>query len=153
VILLPVAAERWPASLVRSVLAHESAHVRRRDHLVQSLGGFACAVFWFHPLAWMALRRLRMAGERAADERTISSGIPPRVYAAHLVDVARASWGQAGLSGGLGMVRRSELEHRIVAILDPSQPRPAAEPRVLTGLVVAFAALVVALAAIRIHIG
>ena len=151
-ILLPAAAERWPAARIRSVLAHESAHVRRLDHFAQSLGRITCALFWFHPLAWVALRGMRATSERAADDRALRSGVPANEYAAHLIAVARRSWRHPDISGGVGMARRTEFEQRIVAILEASR-RLAPDPRPRTGLVLAYGAALVALAAIRVHIG
>ena len=37
------------------VLAHELAHVRRRDHLVRWLEWLACVAFWWNPVAWWAM--------------------------------------------------------------------------------------------------
>ena len=44
----------------RSILAHELAHVRRRDYLVRWLEWAACSVFWWNPAAWSASRQLRV---------------------------------------------------------------------------------------------
>src|SRR5260221_8556771 len=66
-ILLPEESRAWPESRLRDALLHELAHVRRGDYLTQSLGTLACAVFWFHPLAWHAAARLRSEGEHACD--------------------------------------------------------------------------------------
>src|ERR1043166_6773906 len=58
-VLLPACATTWSDARLRSVLAHELAHIRRGDWLTHVLTEIACAVYWFHPLFWLAQRRLR----------------------------------------------------------------------------------------------
>jgi Zn-dependent protease with chaperone function len=69
VLLLP---ERLLAELGRdeldALLAHELAHVRRRDHWVRLLEIAATAFFWWYPVTWWARRALRRAEERCCDE-------------------------------------------------------------------------------------
>lgn len=52
---------------VQSVLAHELAHLRRRDHWVRGFELLVLWVFWWNPVAWMASRRLRQAAEDCCD--------------------------------------------------------------------------------------
>lgn len=49
------------------VLAHERVHVRRRDVWWNLLAVALCALHWFNPLAWWALRRFRIEQELACD--------------------------------------------------------------------------------------
>lgn len=51
-----------------TVLAHELAHVKRRDHWVRPLELAACLLFWWHPVVWWARRSLRHAEELCCDE-------------------------------------------------------------------------------------
>jgi TonB family protein len=53
------------------VLAHELAHLARRDPLWSVLAEILAALLWFHPLAWLALPRFRLDQELACDERTL----------------------------------------------------------------------------------
>ncbi len=70
-----------------AIIAHELAHIRRGDHLVRLLELAATTVFWWHPVAWLAGRRLRDLEEECCDARVLDL-LPdrPRTYAAALVD-------------------------------------------------------------------
>jgi len=60
VIILPAGAGQWQAERLRAVLLHELLHVRRRDLAAQAVAQAACCLYWFHPLAWIAGRQLRL---------------------------------------------------------------------------------------------
>lgn len=69
VVLLPVAVSlRMPADLVEALLAHELAHVRRHDYLVNLLQGAAEALLFYHPVTWWLSRRIRVERELVADD-------------------------------------------------------------------------------------
>ncbi|HYN82611.1 MAG TPA: M56 family metallopeptidase [Gemmatimonadaceae bacterium] len=146
IILLPAESSEWPREHRAVVLRHELAHIARADALTQMLAGVTCAVYWFHPLVWVAARKLRAEQERACDERVLSSGTPPAEYAAHLLEVARSAraLGAHGLVS-LAMARPSQLEGRLLAVLNPSSRRhrisPAARIAGITGAFLVFVAL------------
>lgn len=52
---------------LRAMLAHELAHIRRRDHLVRWVEWLACSAFWWNPVAWWARREVRAAEEASCD--------------------------------------------------------------------------------------
>lgn len=56
---------------LQSVLRHEGAHLRRRDHWWKPLGHLLVAVYWFHPLIWAAYVLLCRDIELACDERVV----------------------------------------------------------------------------------
>lgn len=53
------------------VLAHEQAHLKRRDHWWKPLGFLLLSVYWFHPLVWAAYILLCRDIEIACDEKVI----------------------------------------------------------------------------------
>jgi beta-lactamase regulating signal transducer with metallopeptidase domain len=57
---------------LRAVLAHELAHVRRRDYLVRIVEWLACSAFWWNPVVWWARRELRLAEESCCDVLAVS---------------------------------------------------------------------------------
>ncbi len=75
-------------SELRCILAHELAHVRRRDHIVRWLEWLACAAFWWNPVAWWARRRLRAFEELCCDALAVATiEAEPRAYAGALLRV------------------------------------------------------------------
>ncbi len=56
---------------MQHVIAHEEAHLRRRDHWWKPLGFLLLAVYWFNPLLWVAYILLCRDIELACDERVI----------------------------------------------------------------------------------
>jgi beta-lactamase regulating signal transducer with metallopeptidase domain len=144
-VLLPADAVEWPAERRRLVLLHELAHVARRDSLSRSLASLACALYWFHPGAWFAARRMRMEQEHAADDRVLIAGGSAQAYAHSLLHLARGigsgqRFDQAAAMGGL-----YQLERRLVSITSPARRnRPGAAFLSSSGLFAALATLVVA---------
>lgn len=55
------------------VLAHERAHLRRKDHLWKPFGFCLLALHWFNPLAWLAYVLLCRDIESACDEKVIAA--------------------------------------------------------------------------------
>lgn len=66
-----------PASMEEAdipyVLAHEQAHLKRRDHLWKPLGFALLCVYWFNPLIWVAYILLCRDIELACDEKVIKA--------------------------------------------------------------------------------
>lgn len=124
-ILLPSASDSYPLHRRWAVLLHELAHVRRRDCLTQLVCQTACAVFWWHPLAWLGARRMRALSERASDDLVLDAGAKPSEYAHDLLDMARGLTlrDRGAPIASVTMAHRSRLEERLLAILDPAAAR------------------------------
>jgi len=140
-IYLPASAARWPAERRDIVLAHELAHLARRDPLRHIAARAAVALYWFHPLAWVAAADASIAREQACDEAVLALGTRPSSYAQVLLDFAESQASPLRSLAALPIVERSLLEHRLMAILahdsGVSRPRP---------LIAAFTIAMVALA-------
>ena len=134
VLVVPPSALDWDDERIHVVLLHELAHVVRRDCLLQAVSHVVCALYWFNPLAWLGARHLRAERERACDNLVLASGTAGAAYAQHLLDIARAATVDARprlASAALAMARPSELEGRLLAILDPRRSRARAPHGVL----------------------
>jgi uncharacterized protein (TIGR03435 family) len=89
-ILLPVAAmaNLTPAQ-VDAILAHELAHVRRHDSLVNLLQIAAETVLFYHPAVWWVSSRIRAEREHCCDEIATSVCVDAFTYAEALVELER----------------------------------------------------------------
>jgi TonB family protein len=124
VILLPIEASDWSDGRLKVVLAHESVHVQRRDWLTQLIAQFSACVYWFHPMVWFALARMRNERELACDDGVLRLGYRNTEYAQRLIDVARGiRSGTEELSPSVAMASQSQLETRVRAILNPTMNR------------------------------
>jgi TonB family protein len=148
-ILLPATARNWTDERLRMVLAHELAHVRRRDWIVHIAAEVICALNWFHPLFWMTRNRLRRDSEEAADDVVLSMGVPGPDYASALIEVLRAAKHMPRPpAGAVAMARESDLQRRVCALLDPERNRRRATRRSIALAVVLAALAVMPLAAL-----
>jgi beta-lactamase regulating signal transducer with metallopeptidase domain len=118
-ILLPAEARAWPAERRRLVLLHELAHVARCDSLSRSAASLACALYWFHPGAWLAARRLRLEQEFAADDRVLAAGAGARSYALSLLELARCVEDKSWPDHAPAMAGACQLERRLLSITAP----------------------------------
>jgi beta-lactamase regulating signal transducer with metallopeptidase domain len=147
-IVFPSDANDWSGDDVRRALLHELEHIRRGDWIVLLGSRLVCTLYWFHPLAWLAWRRLRLEIERACDDAVVRVS-EPAAYAEQLVDLASRLSTHAPIPL-LSMASRSELASRVTSMLDATQRRnpPTRLPRLLT--VGAAALVLVAVAATRV---
>jgi len=125
VVSLPHSSMDWPEDRRRAALLHELAHVTRRDWLLQTFAQAVCAVYWFHPLVWLAARQMRIESERACDDLVVTTGgMAPVDYASHLLDIVRSAR-QVRTSGALAMAQGGDIEPRLRAVLSETAPRRA----------------------------
>ncbi|PYQ29556.1 MAG: hypothetical protein DMF56_11360 [Acidobacteria bacterium] len=120
-ILLPESARAWSDDELRRALRHELEHVRREDWIAQLFARAVCALYWAHPLVWVAWRRFCFEAERACDDAVVTSFPEVEDYAGQLVTLARQV--RFSTVPALGMASRSRLSDRVRALLDPRQRR------------------------------
>lgn len=104
-------------------MAHERAHVERRDFAVLLASQLHQAVFWFSPLSWWLHRRLASLAELASDDRAMAATGNRPGYAAALLEMGRRS---GPLLRGLAMARPATLVMRIErSLTEHAGPAPA----------------------------
>jgi beta-lactamase regulating signal transducer with metallopeptidase domain len=141
-VLLPATAEEWSGDRRQVVLQHELVHVAHGDTLRQLAWRLVAALYWFHPLARLAQQRAKLAGEQACDEAVLRLGTRPSTYARHLLEIAESLRAQPPeFAGALPMIDRTQLERRLLMILDPKGP--AGHGRMAAILSIALLALTV----------
>ena len=131
-------------SQVRSVLAHELAHLKRRDHWVRWLELAACCVWWWNPLFWFVRGQLHEAAELSCDAWVLNV-LPEerRTYAQTLVTVSEWVSRRAlpGAALGMGAGVRLVFERRLKMILRERVPHRVTVPVLLCVCLIGLAAL------------
>lgn len=89
-ILLPVNWRTWSQRELRAILAHEMAHVHRRDFASHVVAQVALALHFYHPLVHWLVRRLRLEQELAADAAAARIAGGRRSYLTTLAGLALA---------------------------------------------------------------
>lgn len=104
------------------VIAHEQAHIRRGDPLWKLLGFLLLAVYWFHPLLWVAYGLFCRDVEFACDEKVVKTLNPQE----------RADYSQALLNCSVGRRKMGAVplafgevgvQQRVKTILRYKKPR------------------------------
>ena len=108
VILLPPAALMGITSAqLEALLAHELAHIRRHDYLVNVVQMVLETVFFYHPAVWWTSRRIRAERELCCDDIAVESCGDALSYAQALTRVARLRVAEPALGSSSGpLVRR-----------------------------------------------
>lgn len=122
-LLLPADSAQWDFVRLRAVLLHELSHLRRRDPLWMLIGQLARAAYWFNPMAWLAVNRMRVEREQACDDCVLNGDVRPSDYAVALLELVsnRRVPGAGGVT--LSMGAPSRIEVRLRSILDANRNR------------------------------
>ena len=144
VILLPLEAMDWNDQRKKEVLLHELAHIRRADLMSEWVGVLACTVQWFNPFVWWAHRSMIIERERACDDMVLGTGADPSHYADCLLKTAVECRSMPAPCPG--MARPSDLETRLVSVLDGSRRRTMATRVVEATLIAAVLSVVIPVA-------
>lgn len=125
-----------------TVLAHELAHLKRRDHWVRRLEVLVLGLHWWNPLAWWARREVERAEEPCCDA-WVTWALPESAhdYAEALVATAAFLSGPRPFRpiGASGAGRARSLKRRLIMLLSDPPSRPWA--RGVPGAVLLLAAL------------
>ncbi len=121
VVLMPAAlVARMPPELLEALLAHELAHVRRHDFLVNLLQNLAEILLFYHPAVWWLSRRIGQERELVADSIAAELTGAPRNLALALSELEKMQFSAQRLAlaadGG-------DLTQRIRQLVRPQQER------------------------------
>ena len=131
-VILPSDWRQWPQHKLRGVLAHERAHVARRDPFYQFLASVYRAIAWFNPLAWWLRATMIDLAEHASDDVAMAAG-EDRVHYAEMLLSFMERTPQRVEFEGVTMATKQTRMRRIDRVLDqkrilshPSAQRAAA---------------------------
>jgi len=104
---------------VEALLAHELAHVRRHDYLVNVLQGIAESLLFYHPAVWWISNQIRAEREHCCDDLAVAASGDVLVYARALAELEsmRPARFKAALSANDGSLLRRirRLTHPVAA--------------------------------------
>lgn len=101
VILLPVSAlAGLPMEQLEAVLAHELAHIRRHDYLVNLMQMAVESLLFYHPAVWWVSARIRHERELCCDDVAASASGGPLVYARALTTIEKMRGGTPAVAMG-----------------------------------------------------
>ena len=109
---------------LEAVLAHELAHIRRHDYLVNVLQMLAETLFFYHPAIWWASRRIRVERELCCDDAAVEACGDAVCYAHALTSVAQLQIAASGVvlgSAGGPLLMRIQ---RLLGIASVGRPVP-----------------------------
>lgn len=125
VVLVPAALlARLPTDIVEALLAHELAHIRRHDYLVNLLQNVIEALLFYHPVTWWLSRRIRIERELIADQLAADTAASPRTLALALAALADALPTPAALRLAQA-AHGGDLLPRIQRLVRPAPAAPA----------------------------
>jgi uncharacterized protein (TIGR03435 family) len=127
VVVLPIAAlTQLNAAQVEAILAHELAHVRRHDYVVNLVQTLAETLLFYHPAVWWLSARIRDEREHCCDDVAVAVCGNPVEYATALAELEQWRTGDVGLAAaatGGSLLNRVRRILR-VEILDDSRTSP-----------------------------
>lgn len=145
-VLLPIGfINRLSAAEVEAVLAHELAHIARRDWIFNLLQAFIETIFYYHPAVWWLSGVIRRERENACDDVALAATGNPIAFARALVQVQEMAAPVPALALALsGTRRRRPLLERVRRILNqaPQQQHQVMEKITATFILLALLALV-----------
>ena len=150
-IVLPPDAQAWEAEDLNRAIVHELEHVRRFDWTSLCLARIARAVYWFHPLVWIAWRQFALEAERSCDDAVLARS-EATAYADQLVGLARRL-SAAQKSPALAMANRSDLSARVGSVLDGRRARGRASALLAAVACGVAVAIVVTISPLRMVAG
>ena len=143
-ILLPVAALTNLAPVqIEAILAHELAHIRRRDYAVNLLQTVAETLLFYHPGVWWISARVREEREYCCDDVAVAVCGEPREYAAALAELA--AWRNRETALAVAATDGALLSRvrRLIHGSDDNGPRSISAPVVLSSIIIASAGVAV----------
>jgi beta-lactamase regulating signal transducer with metallopeptidase domain len=116
ILLPPVLITGLSSTQLEAIIAHELAHIRRHDYVVNLLQMVVETVLFYHPAVWWMSRQIRVERELCCDDVAVRATGNPADYAHALAAVARHAVTAAALGAG-----GPSLPHRVRRLLATSE--------------------------------
>jgi bla regulator protein blaR1 len=152
VILLPIGLlNQLPEKEVEAILAHELAHIIRKDWILNIFQSMVEAIFYFHPAIWWISEKIREEREHCCDDYVLKNSANQIIYAKALLHTQEFSFHRQqsapslamGLDGAVNpKTRQNKFLHRIQRILNQSQVKSSIMEKITaTGILLTIVTL------------
>lgn len=121
---------------IEALLAHELAHVRRHDYLINLFQSCVETLFFYHPGVWWVGRRMREERENCCDDLAVAVCGDPMFYARALADLEQF---RSGIPELAMAANGGSLLNRIERLIAPGQTARPIAPVGITALVLMMA--------------
>ena len=122
VVLLPASlVARMPTDLIEALLAHELAHIRRHDYLVNLMQGVVESLLFYHPVVWWLSHQVRVEREHIADELAARALGTPRPLAHALAALSELQSGDCAPPRLAQAAHGGHLMSRIERLIRPGR--------------------------------
>jgi len=144
IILFPMGlVTQLSVSEIEAILAHELAHIKRHDYLLNIIQIITESVFYYHPALWYISSRIRYERENCCDDMAIKMTNSSMSYAKTLIKLQELK--PTGMQTSLALTgHKSQFAQRIQRILGTSQIKNYTRDKVLLLLVIITSACVYA---------
>ena len=120
VVLVPASAlTGLSASQLETIFAHELAHIRRNDYLVNLMQTFAETLFFYHPAVWWMSHRIRIERENCCDDLAVAVCGNPLLYARALATLEGLRVDPRAVAANGGTLRERVL--RVISSATPAR--------------------------------
>ncbi|HEY4313164.1 MAG TPA: M56 family metallopeptidase [Pirellulales bacterium] len=130
-------AQETSHQLLDTIIVHECAHILRADYAWQFLQRVVEAVWWFHPLVWLARPRIALGRECACDAFAVHALRDGDSYGQELLRMAAGNSTRRALGLGLAVARHSSLARRLHLLSEAQGADHCAASRFTRGVVTA----------------
>lgn len=145
IILLPFSAvSHIPCDQIEAIIAHELAHIRRNDYLVNVFQSITEALFFYNPVIWIINQRIRKERENCCDDLAILYSGGRFTYAKALANIhdVPAKYGFPLLAAASN---KYHLLSRVLRILKQGKMKTNFKDKLIAGFVLLSAIIIILL--------
>lgn len=142
-ILVPVGTfAGLPVNQIEAILAHELAHIKRNDYLINIFQSVLEIVYFFHPGIWWISNTIRKERELCCDDLALESGCDAITLARALTTIEELSINQSKTTLAMALTGKGTLLNRIKRLIGHSEKSSSTVNGISGTLIILITALI-----------